>query len=69
MRQATLIAGLAGCRLFAVNPARPDLAGYYARFGFATIDATPTLMVMTLQKVRSTLDASDAEESAHNPPA
>ncbi len=55
MGQATKIADLAGCRLFMVHPARPELFGYYAKFGFVPLETTPPVMVMNMQKVRATL--------------
>lgn len=63
MRQAAAVADLAGCRLFAVHPARPDLVGYYERFGFRSVETTPPLMAMALQKVRATLAAVDTASS------
>jgi predicted N-acetyltransferase YhbS len=63
MRQAVKIADLAGCRLFAVHPARSELVPYYAKFGFSLVETTPALMVMSLQKVRATLAAVDRETS------
>jgi GNAT superfamily N-acetyltransferase len=57
MRQAVKVAELAGCRLFAVHPARPALVGYYGRFGFRSVDTTPPIMLMSLHAVRATLAA------------
>ena len=57
MGQTVKIAQLAGCRLFAVHPARPDLVGYYANFGFTEVNVTPPLMAMSLHRVRTTLAA------------
>lgn len=57
MAQAAKIAAMAGCRLFAVHPARFDLVGYYERFGFVSVATSPALMAMPLQKVRNILAA------------
>jgi predicted N-acetyltransferase YhbS len=58
MGQAVKISALAGCRLFAVHPANPDLVKYYQKFEFTLVDGTtPLLMAMTLQKVRAILKA------------
>jgi len=53
MGQAIKIAELAGCRLLVVHPAREELVGYYGKFGFVEVPATPAVMVMTLQRVRA----------------
>ena len=63
MQQALKIAGLAGCRLFATHPARPDLVAYYEKFGFVRVDATPALMAMRMGKVRAILDAVEAAKT------
>ena len=57
MAQATKIAEIAGCRLFAVHPARPDLVGYYERYEFVSVATSPALMVMSMRKVRNILAA------------
>jgi predicted N-acetyltransferase YhbS len=57
MEQAARIAEIAGCRLFAVHPARPDLVGYYERFELVSVATIPALMAMPLQKVRHILSA------------
>ncbi len=57
MGQAVKIADLAGCRLFMVHPARPELVGYYGKFGFVEVETTPKVMVMSLVNARAVLDA------------
>ena len=66
MAQATRIAELAGCRLFAVSPSGQNLVPYYRRYGFVETQATPPLMTMHLQKVRATLAAVADTKAAHN---
>ena len=44
MRQSARIADLAGCRLFAVSPARPELVTFYGKFGFREVATQPPLM-------------------------
>ena len=67
MVRAVQIAELAGCRLFAVHPAREDLVGYYTRFGFETVQVSPSLMAMSLQRVRATLEAVQAAAAGRAP--
>jgi predicted N-acetyltransferase YhbS len=55
MKQAVKISELGGGRLFAVHPARPDLVGYYQKYGFISVDTVPPLMVMLMRKVRALL--------------
>ena len=62
MRQASRIADLAGCRLFATHPASPNLAAYYGRFGFVSVDAIPALMAMRMSRVRALLGAVEASK-------
>jgi predicted N-acetyltransferase YhbS len=57
MGQAVKIAEIAGCRLFAVHPGRPDLVDYYKKFGFAPADTAPLLMAMPMRAVRRILAA------------
>lgn len=57
MGQAARIAELAGCRLFAVHPARNDLVTYYSRYGLVSVATSPPMMAMSLQKVRKLLAA------------
>lgn len=58
MGQAVKVAALAGCRLFIVHPATAGLEGYYEKFGFIGVEATPgRVMAMSLQRVRATLAA------------
>jgi hypothetical protein len=64
MGQAVKVAEIAGCRLFAVHPATPELERYYGNFGFVRTETTPMVMVMTLKKVRATLAAIAKEEAA-----
>lgn len=55
MRQAVRVADIAGSRLLATHPARPELNRFYGAFGFVVADAAPTLMVMPIQAVRDLL--------------
>lgn len=57
MAQTAKIADIAGCRLLAVHPARPDLVSYYEKFEFASLATNPALMAMPLRKVRNILTA------------
>jgi len=55
-RQTAKIADLAGCRLLILHPARPELIGYYEKFGFTQIETTPLpIMAISLQKIRALL--------------
>lgn len=60
MANAVRISELAGCRLFGVHPARPDLEAFYRRFGFSMMKTDPPLMVMAMKKARATLEAVQA---------
>lgn len=64
MRQASRIADLAGCRLFAVSPARPGLVAFYGKFGFREIAAEPPLLAMPVHLARATLVAVEAARQA-----
>jgi predicted N-acetyltransferase YhbS len=64
MGQAIKISDLAGGRLFAVHPARPEFESYYSKFGFIAAQTIPPVMVMTMQKVRATLAAVAASRPA-----
>lgn len=57
MEQAVKVTEIAGSRLFMVHPATPELAAYYEKFGFASIDTAPASMAMTMRKVENTLTA------------
>ena len=57
MGQAAKIAEIAGCRLFAVHPGRPDLVSYYKKFGFVPTETVPLLMAMPMRTVRRILAA------------
>ncbi len=70
MAQAARIAEMAGCRLFAAHPARPDLVGFYERFEFVPVATSPALMAMPLRKVRTILAAvASARAGADASPA
>lgn len=61
MRQAVLVAEIAGCRLLLVHPATDRAADWYRRFGFVLVEATPSsVMAMSLAQVRATLIKVDA---------
>ncbi len=51
MERTLKLGAIAGCRLFVVHPARPDLVGYYERFGFLSAVTTPPMMAMTLADI------------------
>ncbi len=53
MGQAVKIASIAGCRLFCLHPARPELVGFYQKFGFLEIDVSPAMMAMSLASARA----------------
>jgi predicted N-acetyltransferase YhbS len=63
MNQAVKIAEIAGCRLFAVHPATPELEAYYAKYGFVRTVTTPMIMVLPLRKIRTTLAAVAAAQA------
>ncbi len=69
MRQATRIADLAGCRLFAVSPARPELVTFYGKFGFREVATQPPLMAMPIHLARATLTALEQARQALLPSA
>jgi hypothetical protein len=52
MERTLKLGAIAGCRLLVVHPARPDLVGYYERFGFLSATTTPPMMAMTLADIR-----------------
>jgi predicted N-acetyltransferase YhbS len=57
MGQAARIAEIAGCRLLAVHPGRPELVDYYRKFGFVPTETVPLLMAISMREVRRILVA------------
>ncbi len=66
MSQTLKISELAGCRLFIVHPARPELAAYYAKANFIPVPGMST-MAMSLQTLRATLAAAAAAQAKPSP--
>lgn len=60
MRQAALVAEIAGCRLLLIHPATDRAAEWYRHFGFVMVEATPSsVMAMSLAQVRAILAEVD----------